>query len=101
MYAVAASWMSGWRAVEPEVVMLPVTQLTVGAAVGVAAGVLVAIAAVVGVAAAAGVSVGVTVGVGVAEAEHAPTIIAAAIAMAPKRRIPLINLVSPLCWTDG
>jgi predicted acylesterase/phospholipase RssA len=77
--------------------MLPVWQLTVGAAVGVAAAGVVAATE----AAAAGVSVGATVGVGVADAEHAPAIIAAATAMAPKRRIPLNNLVSPLCWTDG
>jgi hypothetical protein len=45
---------------------------------------------------------GTAVGVGVAVAEeHAPTIIVAAIAMAPKRRIPISNLVSPQCWTDG
>ncbi len=40
----AASWISGWRAVEPDSVMLPVTQLTVAAALGaVVAAMLVAV----------------------------------------------------------
>jgi hypothetical protein len=76
--------MSGWRAVEPAVVMLPVTQLTVPAALG---------AADVMAVGAAGVSV--AAGLGVELAEHAASTTVAAMARALKRRIPLINSVSP------
>jgi hypothetical protein len=52
-------------------------------------------AAGVAVGAAVGASVGAAVGVAAAELQ-APTTIAAAMIMAPKRRVPLSNVVSPL-----
>src|ERR1035437_5562704 len=94
-YAVAASWISGWRAVEPEVVMVPVTQLAVGA--GVATGAVDAATDAMAAAGVAGVGVSVGSAVGVAPVElQAAANIAAAMARAPKLRVPLINSVSPL-----
>lgn len=68
--------------------MLPATQVIVAAAAGVVAP---ALAAVVP----DGAGVGVDAGVGEAPAEHAEAKIAAATARAPRRRVPLTNLVSP------
>jgi hypothetical protein len=75
--------------------MVPVTQLVVGAGVATGATETATDAmAAVGVAG-AGVAVGAAVVVA-ADELHAVTIIAAAMASAPKRRVPLINEVSPL-----
>src|SRR5450759_1874955 len=103
-YCLAAASTSGWRAVDPAAVMLPVTQLIVGAAAGaeaagVAAGVAAVDAAVDGAAVGARVGADVEAGVGDAPAdEHAAANIIAAMAKPPRRRVPLINVVSPLCW---
>src|SRR5664280_1954901 len=97
-YCLAAASTSGWRAVDPAALMLPVTQLTVGAAAGVAGAALTAAGAD---AATVGVGVGASVGAGVGDApadEHAAANIMAARAKPPRRRVPLINVVSPLCW---
>src|SRR5664279_397016 len=68
-YCLAAASTSGWRAVDPAAVMLPVTQLIVGAAAGAeTAGVAAVDAATVG----AGVGAVVAAGVGDVPAdEHA------------------------------
>src|SRR5664279_6269902 len=92
-YCLAAASTSGWRAVDPAAVMLPVTQLTVGAAAGVAGAALTAAGAD---AATVGVGVGASVGAGVGDApadEHAAANIMAARAKPPRRRVPLINLL--------
>jgi hypothetical protein len=79
-------------------VIEPPVHVNVGTAAGVegaAVGLEVSIAAGVAVGADVGASVGAAVGVAAAELQ-APTTIAAAMIMAPKRRVPLSNLVSPL-----
>src|ERR1035437_3531069 len=88
-YCLAAASTSGCKAVEPAAVMLPVTHATDGAALADA----LVLAAVVAVAVAAVVSVAVVaVGDGDAPDEHAVTIIAAATARAPNRRVPFSNM---------
>src|SRR5450759_1903092 len=75
-YCLAAASTSGWRAVDPAAGTLPVTQVTPGAATGAE-----------------------PAGVGDVPAdEHAAANIMAAMAKPPRRRVPLINVVSPLCW---